>query len=165
MQQYSQAKLCTKAFLPKTTKLGQGYIFRSVCQEFCSRGVSRPTPRDEVMGSGWGAQGIGWGVWPGGPPGQHPRGSPGPQLGGVQAQALGVSQHALRQTPLSSQLLLLAVHILLECILVCNVIHKLSVVGHIKQSVFFYCTETGDNFTINLLVRTISLQFTMYINE
>ena len=31
--------------LPPATKLGQGNIFRSVCQEFCSQGVSRPTPR------------------------------------------------------------------------------------------------------------------------
>ena len=42
---------------------------------------------------------------------------PGPHPGGFQAQG-GVSQHALRQTPPSRQLLLRAVCMLLECILV-----------------------------------------------
>ena len=32
--------------------LGQGSIFRSVCQEFCPRKVSRPRARGEVRGSG-----------------------------------------------------------------------------------------------------------------
>ena len=50
-------------FLPPATKLGQGNIFRSVFQEFCSREegvsqhvlqVSRPAPREEVEGSGQG---------------------------------------------------------------------------------------------------------------
>ena len=74
--------------LPPATKLGQGNIFRSVCQEFCSRGggVSRPTPKVEVEGSGQG-----------GPPGPHPGwrlwglaggGSPGPHLGGGELRAL-----------------------------------------------------------------------------
>ena len=40
--------------LPPATKLGQGNIFRSVYQEFCSWGVSRPSPKGEVEGSGWG---------------------------------------------------------------------------------------------------------------
>ena len=79
-------------FLPPATKLGQGNLFRSVCQEFCSRGsgrVSRPTPGGgRLGGSGWGevsrptprgelgslargglqahTQGEGWRVWPGG---------------------------------------------------------------------------------------------------
>ena len=41
--------------------------------------VSRPTPRVEVEGSGWG-----WSPGPhlGGSPGPHPGGSPGPHLGG-----------------------------------------------------------------------------------
>ena len=41
---------------PPPTKLGQGNIFRSVCQEFCSRGGggSKPRPRGEVGGSDWG---------------------------------------------------------------------------------------------------------------
>ena len=74
--------------------LGQGNIFRSVCQEFCPQGVwypsmhcsgiptcllgiqgvSRPTPRGEAEGSGQG-------------------GSPGPHLGGLQAQTWGVQIH------------------------------------------------------------------------
>ena len=97
--------------------------------------VSRPTPRGgEVEG----------GIWPGGFPGPHPRGklrgiwpggSPGPHpgggevegdlaRGGLQAHTWGgLSQHALRQTPLR-KLLLLAVRILLECILVESVIYS-----------------------------------------
>ena len=65
-------------FLPPATKLGQGNIFRSVCQEFCSQGgvlsqqalqqvskgvvsqhamqVSRPTPRGGELRE----------IWPGG---------------------------------------------------------------------------------------------------
>ena len=42
-------------------------------------GGSRPTPRGEVEGSGWGGlqahtQGGSWGVWTGGSPGPHPGG-------------------------------------------------------------------------------------------
>ena len=98
-------------FLPPATKLGQGNLFRSVCQEFCSRGsgwVSRPTPRG----------GAGWGVWMGGEvsrptprgelgslarggsPGPHPgarlgglaRGSPAPHLGRLGGVWWGVSR-------------------------------------------------------------------------
>ena len=63
-------------------------------------GVSRPTPRGDVEGSG---------------------------RGGLQAHTQGeggVSQHALRQTPSphSRQVLLRAVRILLECILVIRVV-------------------------------------------
>ena len=59
-------------------------------------GVSRPTPRGEVEGSG---------------------------RGGLQAHTWGdVSQHALRQTPSTWQLLLRAVRILLECILVPKIV-------------------------------------------
>ena len=89
-----------------------------------SGGVSRPITRGKVEGSGWG-----------GSPGLHPGGEvKGSGQGGlqahtrgeglqgaVQAQAWGVSQHALRQTPPSRWLLLRAVHILLECILVITV--------------------------------------------
>ena len=63
-------------FLRPATKLGQGNILRSVCQEFCSqRGL---------QGGGWGWVGLaggclqahtwgeGWGVWPGGSPSPHP---------------------------------------------------------------------------------------------
>ena len=61
-------------------------------------GVSRPTPRGEVEGSGLGDSR--------------------PTPGGISRSILGVSQHALRQIPSSGQLLLWAVRILLECILV-----------------------------------------------
>ena len=88
-------------------KLGQGNIFRSMCQEFCSEGgVSRPTPRGRLRGLAGGGgfsrptprgrlRGLA-----GGSPGPHPGavfrptpgwGCPGPGRGGV-------SQHALRQT-------------------------------------------------------------------
>ena len=108
------------------TKLGQGNIVRSVCQEFCPRGgggsqhalqvsrptpgggrlrglaggVSRPIPRGEVEGSGWGGRSPGPHPW------QKLRGlarevsRTTPRGGGC------VSQHALRQTPPSRQLLL-----------------------------------------------------------
>ena len=56
-----------------TMKLGQGNIFRSVCQEFCPQGGLQAH-----------TQGEGWGVWLGGSPGPHPHlgGSPGPHLRG-----------------------------------------------------------------------------------
>ena len=82
--------------LPPATKLGQGNIFRSVYQEFCSGGgspglhprgrlrdlvggVSRPTPKGRLRG----LAGRGFSR-------PTPGGCPGPG---------GVSQHALRQTP------------------------------------------------------------------
>ena len=101
--------------LPPATKLGQGNIFRSVCQEFCSRGgvsrptprgrlrglaggrgVLRPTPREEVEGCGRGVlQAHTWGgvsrPTPGGKvegSGQE-GGSSGPHLGGLQAHTWG----------------------------------------------------------------------------
>ena len=63
-------------------------------------GVSRPTLGGELRGL----------AWMGGIPGPH-------LVSGLQTHTQGVSQHALRQTPLP-QLLLRAVRILLECILV-----------------------------------------------
>ena len=72
-------------FLPPAMKLEQGNIFRSMCQEFCPRGVSRPTPR-----GGGGVVGLARGV---------SRLTP---SGGLQTQTqgvgVGVSQHAMRQT-------------------------------------------------------------------
>ena len=70
------------------------------------RGLARSTPRGKVEGSGWGGlqahtQGSPW---------AHTRGVPGPHWG------LYPSMHWDR--PPSRRLLLLAVHILLECILV-----------------------------------------------
>ena len=102
--------------------------------------VSRPTPRGEVEGYGLGGSP---GPHPGGSPGPHwggfsrptPSGVSRPTPRGVSQHALqvsrptprgevegsglvGVSQHALRQTPPNRRLLLRAVRILLECILV-----------------------------------------------
>ena len=94
-------------------------------------GVSRPTPKGEVDGSGWGGglqahtqgevEGSGWGGLQAHTQGGRLRGL----AGGLQAHTQGVSrpggcvsQHALRQTPPSRWLLLWVVRILLECILV-----------------------------------------------
>ena len=68
------------ALLQPATKLGEGNIFRSVCQEFCSQGVFSPTLRGEDEGSGEGGlqvhtYGGGWGSGPGGSPGPDPGGS------------------------------------------------------------------------------------------
>ena len=69
-------------FLPPATKLGQGNIFRSVCQEFCPRGggevvsqhalqVSRPMHgREGVRGGGQGGLQEG-SAWQGGYPSMH----------------------------------------------------------------------------------------------
>ena len=53
-------------FLPSATKLGQGNIFSSVCQEFCSQGGS--TPPGQVPP--W--AGTSRHPWAGTPPGQVP---------------------------------------------------------------------------------------------
>ena len=84
------------SLLPPANEVCEGYVFTRVCHSVHT-GVSRPRPRVEVGGSGWGGVQA------------HTRGVRG---GG------GVSQHALRQTPPSRRLLLRAVRILLECILI-----------------------------------------------
>ena len=109
-------------FLPSATKLGQGNIFRSVCQEFCPRGggVSRPRPKGEVGGLAGG-----WFLGPdpggevgrsgqGGCPDPHPGGGgcPGPDPGGC------IMHWGRHRPPPSRQLLLRVVRVLLECILV-----------------------------------------------
>ena len=96
----------TFTFYHPQTKLGQGNTFRSMCQEFCPRGgVSRPTPRGGRLR-----------VWPGGLPGSPPvGGSPGPNPGGWGGCIPACNE---ADTPPSRQLLLWAVHILLESILV-----------------------------------------------
>ena len=66
------------ASLPPATKLGQGNIFRSMCQEFCSGGGLQANTH----------QG-GCGVWLVGSPGPHPRGKLGVWLGGLQAHTPG----------------------------------------------------------------------------
>ena len=49
--------------LPPATKLGQGNIFRSVCQEFCSRRGSVPGPGGSAFGPGGRVPAFGsWGV-------------------------------------------------------------------------------------------------------
>ena len=80
-------------------------------------GISRPTPKEEVEGSGRG-----------GSPGTHPRGKlRGVAVGGLQAHTQGVSRPTPRgcipacteaDPPPSRRLLLRSVRILLECILV-----------------------------------------------
>ena len=126
--------------LPPTTKLGQGNIFRSMCQEFCSWGGGgnpaciaslQANTQGEVEGSGLGGlqahiqgevEGSGLGSFQAPHPGGKLRGltwgvsRPIPR--GLQAHTWGVSQHALRQTPPSRHLMLQMVRILLECILV-----------------------------------------------
>ena len=115
---------------------GEGMVSQHALQEESqhalqvSRGVSRPTPREEIERSGqeglqvhtWGSPGPHPGGSPGphprGSPGQHPRGSPSPHPRGEGC----VSQHALWQTPPRGRLLPRAVRILLECILVISVI-------------------------------------------
>ena len=73
------------------------YTCLSVCPQGGGKG-SRPIPSREVRGFGRGGSrsmpGGGLGVWLGGSPDQGPEGL-GPGLGG----GVGVSQHALRQTP------------------------------------------------------------------
>ena len=118
------------SFLPPTNKVCEGYVFTHVCHSFCSQGGGIPActaggipaclaglqahTRGEVEGSGQ-------------------RGSPGSQLGGLQAHSWGVSRPTPggcpgphlrgypsmywgRHPPPSRQLLLWAVCILLECI-------------------------------------------------
>ena len=105
---YSSMMSC---FNRPQTKLGQGNIFRSVCQEFCLQGGILACIAGGIPACLAGIQGVSpgpqpGGIWPGGSPGPHPGGGCG-----------CVSQHALRQTP-RGWLLLLAVCILLECIFV-----------------------------------------------
>ena len=102
----------TKLLLPPSMKMGQSNIFRSVCQEFCSRG-----------------RGVGIPACHAGHMTSLGEGCPGPGPGVSRHRPGGcVSQHALRQTPPSRRLLLRAVRILLACILVwhkfCQKLHE-----------------------------------------
>ena len=80
--------------LPSANEVCEGYVFTRVCHSV-HRGVSRPIPRKEVGGSGWGisrpiprgeVEGSGWGgvsrPIPRGRLGVWLEGSPGPGLGG-----------------------------------------------------------------------------------
>ena len=125
--------------LPPATKLGQGNIFRSVCQEFCSRGGGLPhcllgyTPRDQRQAP----------PTPGpeaGTPhprtrGRHPSG---PQAGtparGRPPQTRG--RHPPAQCMLGDTSNKWAVRILLECNLVCFYFQKI-------KSVFILVTTTA----------------------
>ena len=69
----------TGIFLPPATKLGQGNIFRSVCQEFCSQGGGSP-------GSHLGAC---WGVLAGGIQAHTQQDAGGLAGGGLQAHTQG----------------------------------------------------------------------------
>ena len=77
--------------LPPATKLGQGNIFRSVCQEFCSRGRRGGGNPACIAGLQAHTQGESWGVWPGGVSRSTPRGRgvEGSGLGGLQAHTQG----------------------------------------------------------------------------
>ena len=110
--------------LPSANKVCEGYVFTHVCLStggfsrptlrgdwgvWLGGGLSRPTPKGEVEGAGWGVSRL------------TPGGSPGPHWGGLSRQRRrdgDVSQHALRQTPPNRRLLLREVRILLEYILV-----------------------------------------------
>ena len=108
--------------LPPANEVCEGYDFTPVCHSV-HRGCLGPGPGGRLVGPVGGVytqtRGGGWGS--GGGMSRHA-----PWWGDVQAQAQGVqaqpwggvSQHALRQTPPSRQLLLRAVRILLECIVV-----------------------------------------------
>ena len=61
------------SFLP-ATKLGQGNIFRSVCQEFCSQGGGGGGIPACIAGLQAHTQGGSWGVWPGGDRQAHTQG-------------------------------------------------------------------------------------------
>ena len=123
-------------FLPPETKLGQGNIFRSVCQEFSSQGGSPgPHQRGKLRGlTGRGSPGPhpgrSWGVFPGGSPGSHQGGGWGVWLGGLQvhtqgglqAQAWGDVYPSIHWGRHPQQMATSgAVRILLECILVVDV--------------------------------------------
>ena len=107
-------------FLPPANEACEGYVFTRICHSVHrGRGAPGPHPVGRLRGLA------------GGSPGPHPRGRlrglpqgvcrPTTGMGGgLQAhtrRGRDVSQHALRQTPLSRRLLR-AVRILLECILV-----------------------------------------------
>ena len=104
------------------------------------RGVSRPTPRGEVRGSG---QGVSRPT-PGGKLGALAWGSPSPCLGGLQAHIWEVSRWCIPACTeadiplLSRRLLLQAVRILLECILLfllmfCFIVNTFGSFGKIQN--------------------------------
>ena len=109
---YSSMMSC---FNRPQTKLGQGNIFRSVCQEFCLQGgyPSMHCRWNPSMPCRYPGGGVSPGPQPGGKLRDLARGVSRPTPGGCGC----VSQHALRQTP-RGWLLPLAVCILLEYIFV-----------------------------------------------
>ena len=92
----SRPKHCEEIFTARKRSLGQGNIFTSLCQEFCSQVGEE-------------------GAWSGGVPG--PRGVPGP--GGAWSREVpGPRRVCGEPPPPPERLLLRAIRILLECILV-----------------------------------------------
>ena len=107
------------------TRLGQGNIFRSMCQEFCSWGGGGLVPGGcLIWGGAWSREvaGPSWGLLPGG---------------------------CLAETP-PGRLLLRVVRILLECILVEFYLYPISVfVLRISECVLFgtcFCSHMSCNF-------------------
>ena len=88
----SRAKHCEEIFTARKRSLGQGNIFTSVCQEFCSQGGRVPGPGGYLVPGGAWSRGclVPGGAW---------------------------SQEGVWRTP-PGRLLLRALRILLECILV-----------------------------------------------
>ena len=94
-------KLPEVVFTARKRSLGQGNLFISVCQEFCTGGVVSQQALQVVSQHALQVSGGWYPSMPCRSPGPHPRGklrgltwgegSPGPHR--------GVSQHALRQTP------------------------------------------------------------------
>ena len=132
------------------TKLGQGNIFRSVCQEFCPHGDLQA----HNQGEGWGS---GLGVSPGPQPWgrlwgrlqAHTWGMSRPRPGGRGLGGVYPSMHWGRHPPPSRQLLLWAVRILLECILVktCSETPPIVWCGSLRKHEQFLTNTVGDSYS------------------
>ena len=122
MSSFAHGNLLT-IITARKRSLGQGNIFRSVCQEFCPQeGVVSQhalqvwgvVSQHALHGGSPGPHPGSCGVWPGGSPGPHPGGGGQmPTLGG----GLCIPACTELDSPLG-RLLPRAVRILLECILV-----------------------------------------------
>ena len=109
--------ICTFRILPPATKLGQGNIFRSVCQELCPQGggVGIPICLAGHMTSQGGVKAQAQGVSR-----SRPRGCPGPGLGVSRPRPGGgcIPAFIEADNPHSRRPLLRAVRFLLERIFV-----------------------------------------------
>ena len=85
------------SYLPPATKLGQGYIFRRVCKEFCSWGGWYPSMHCRSPGPPQGGElrGLAWGVSRPTPRGEVEESG----LGGLQVYTQGVLMHTPRGYP------------------------------------------------------------------